>query len=177
MIKIIFVCHGNICRSPMAEYIMKYLVNEYGLQNEVFITSGATSTEALGCNIYSPARRELEKHNTPFGKHSAKQISAIDYYKYDYIIVMDDMNYYNALNIFKGKDEDKKVIKLLDFTENSGEIADPWYTGNFGEAYNQIYNGCNALAKKLKEAVSRGTHAVKRFGNKELLSSIQINRE
>ena len=176
MIKLLFVCHGNICRSPMAEYVMKYLINEYGLQNEVYVTSGATSTEALGCNIYSAARRELEKHNIPFGKHSAKQISAIDYYKYDYIIVMDELNYYNTLKIFKEKDEENKLVKLLDFTEIGGEIADPWYTGNFSEAYNQIFIGCDTLAKSIKDAVSRGTHVVKKFGNKELLSSIKIKK-
>lgn len=153
MIKILFVCHGNICRSPMAEFIMKKMISESNLQDKVFVSSSATSDEALGWNIYSAAKMELDRHKIPYENRRAKQLSAIDYYKYDYIVVMDDLNMINIMKIFKGEDPNKKVKKLLSFAGKEGDIPDPWYTGNFSAAYDAIYEGCEGLLKEIKSEV------------------------
>lgn len=153
MIKILFVCHGNICRSPMAEFIMKKMISESNLQDKVFVSSSATSDEALGWNIYSAAKMELDRHKIPYENRRAKQLSAIDYYKYDYIVVMDDLNMINIMKIFKGEDPNKKVKKLLSFAGKEDNIPDPWYTGNFSAAYDAIYEGCEGLLKTIKSEV------------------------
>lgn len=155
MIKIMLICHGNICRSPMAEFIMKKLVADEGLSNRFFISSSATSTEEIwhgvGNPIYPPAQRELKKQGIPFdGKKRAVQLKAEDYEKYDYIIAMDNTNLRNIMRIFDN-DKEGKVHKLMDFTNRKGDVADPWYSNRFDVAFNDIYEGCKCLLKEIKE--------------------------
>lgn len=144
MIKIMFVCHGNICRSPMAEFVFRDLVKKKGLEEKFFISSSATSTEEIGNSVYPPARKKLKEHNISCeGKYSI-QLRAADYEKYDYIIAMEQVNIRNIFRIIK-EDNEKKVFKLLDFTKNPKDIADPWYTGDFDITYKEILEGCNEL--------------------------------
>ena len=143
MIKIMFVCHGNICRSPMAEFVMKKMAEEKGISDKVYIASSATSTEEIGNPVYPPARRELEKHGiNPSGKY-AVQVTRADYDKYDKFICMDSNNIRNIMRIF-GKDPENKVSMLL-----TRDVADPWWTGNFEITYNDIYEGCIKLIIEL----------------------------
>ena len=146
MTKILFLCHGNICRSPMAEYVMKDLAKG---REDIYIESKAVSAEEIGNPIYPPAARTLNKHNIPFASHRARQIKKEDYDNFDYIIVMEE---YNLPRLFKiiGSDPDGKVYKLLDFTPISGDIEDPWYSGNFEKVFEQITLGCKGLLEKIK---------------------------
>ena len=149
-INITFICHGNICRSPMAEYIFKDLVIKEGLEDKFFITSHATSTEELGNGVYYRAEAELDFHKIGgYENHSAKQFRASEYDKFDYLVIMDGFNEYNLLRII-GSDKDNKVHKLLDFTKEKGDIEDPWYTRNFDKVFNQIDNGCRCFLEYLK---------------------------
>ncbi len=147
-IKIMFVCHGNICRSPMAEFILKDLVNKNNTADRFEISSSATSTEEIlngtGNPVYPPAKAELAKHGLSCNGKRAVQIQKSDYEKYDLFIGMDSANIRNMLRIF-GEDPFGKVHKLLDFTNDGGDVADPWYSGNFETAYNDILKGCIAL--------------------------------
>lgn len=157
MIKILFVCHGNICRSPMAEFVMKKLVREEGLENMLFISSCATSREEIwngvGNPIYPPAQREMNKRGVPFDSSKrAVQLKAEDYGKYDYLIGMDKMNIRNIIRII-GSDPEGKVYRLMDFTERKGDVADPWYSNRFDTAFNDIYEGCRCLLEKIKTQV------------------------
>ena len=150
MTKINFVCHGNICRSPMAEYIMKKLVSDAGLTNEYEISSCAVSYEEAGNGIYPPAREELRRRGIPFSSHSAVRAEKGDYGKYDLFIVMDRSNMRNLRNIFGG-DDDKKIHLLLEYTGEGRDVSDPWYSRRFDVAFDDIYSGCQALLKNLKE--------------------------
>lgn len=145
MTKILFICHGNICRSPMAEYVMKNMVQG---REDIFVESKAVSTEEIGNPIYPPAARTLNKHNIPFGNHKARQIKKDDYDNFDYIIVMEE---YNLPRLFRiiGSDTENKVYKLLDFTSTPGDIEDPWYSGNFEKVFGQITLGCKGLLNKI----------------------------
>lgn len=150
MYKIMFVCHGNICRSPMAEFIMKNMVKNEGLSESFFIASSATSTEEIGNPVYPPAQRELARHGlSPTGKY-AVQLKKSDYDKYDIFAVMDENNLRNIRRIFPS-DPQGKVHKLLSFAGSGRDVADPWYSGDFETAYNDIFSGCKALLDKLKE--------------------------
>ncbi len=150
MKKVMFVCHGNICRSPMAEFVFKDLVKKQGRADEFYIESSATSSEELGNPVYPPARRELLKHGIdPAGKF-AKRVNHSDYEKFDLFICMDKNNYRNLLRIF-GSDKDGKVKMLMDWV-GGGEVADPWYTGNFEITYNDILKAITALFESLKES-------------------------
>lgn len=153
MKRIMFVCHGNICRSPMAEFIFKYLVSEEGVSDTFFIASSATSTEeiwnGIGNPIYPPAKYELRRRGIPFTDRRAVQLKKSDYGKYDLFIGMDSANIRNMRNIF-GDDRDGKIKKLMEFTARGGDVADPWYSGNFSLAYEDIYEGCRALLDSLK---------------------------
>ncbi len=152
MIRVLFVCHGNICRSPMAEFIMKDLVKKAGLEKEFFIASAATSTEEIGNPVYPPARRRLAQAGISCdGKH-AVQLTKKDYEKYDYIIGMEQVNIRNIMRIV-GDDPQKKVYRLLDFTGQPGDIADPWYSGDFDTTYEQVLAGCEGLLKELRKFV------------------------
>ena len=146
--KIMFVCHGNICRSPMAEFIFKNMLEERGLAKKVYVSSSATSTEEIVCGVgnpvYPPAQRELKKHGLDVGEKRAVQLKIDDYDKYDLFVVMDGNNMRNALRIF-GKDPDNKLSRMMVFTSRGGDVADPWYTGDFSTTYRDISDGCLGL--------------------------------
>lgn len=144
MIKICFICHGNICRSPMAEFILKDKVKKLNLEKEFIIVSRATSYEEVGNDIHYGTKEILDKNNIFYDKHFAKRIEKSDYDKYDHFICMDENNLKNTLVIFK-EDPQMKVYKL-----NNEDIKDPWYTGNFYETYNDIDNGIDKLLESLK---------------------------
>ena len=152
MIKILFVCHGNICRSPMAEFVMKDLLEKTGREYEFEISSAATSTEeiwnGIGNPVYPPAKKLLSKKGIDCSGKRARQMTRSDYDYYDLLIGMDNFNIRNMLRIV-GSDPENKIMRLLDITDNPRDIADPWYTGNFDETYNDILEGCEALIKKL----------------------------
>lgn len=146
--KIMFVCHGNICRSPMAEFIFKDLVAKRGAADQFVIASSATSTEeiwnGIGNPVYPPAKAELAKHRLSCDGKRAVQLQKSDYDKYDLFIGMDSANIRNMLRIFGG-DPDGKVHKLMNYTDRGGDVADPWYSERFDVAYRDIYEGCAAL--------------------------------
>lgn len=144
MIKILFVCHGNICRSPMAQFVMQDLVNKQGLSDHFYINSAATSTEEIGNGVHHGTRRKLKEVGVPIGNHRSTQMKRSDYDQYDYILGMDQWNRRNMLRILK-EDPQEKVALLLDYTEHPRDIADPWYTGNFDVTYDDILEGCEAL--------------------------------
>lgn len=144
MIKVLFVCHGNICRSPMAEFVMKDMVKKAGAQKEFYIASAATSTEEIGNPVHYGTRRKLQEFGISTAGKYAIQLQKSDYEKYDYLIGMEKANIRNMLRILKD-DPEKKVCRLLDFTEHPRDIADPWYTGNFDITYDDIREGCEAL--------------------------------
>ena len=152
MKRIMFVCHGNICRSPMAEFIFKKLIAEKGLENNFFVSSSATSTEEIwqgvGNPVYPPAKRELLKHGISCDGKRAVQLKVDDYDNYDLFIYMDLANVRNATRILNG-DKQNKVKKLLTFANRNEDVADPWYSDRFDIAYQDIYEGCVALLKAL----------------------------
>ena len=150
MKRIMFVCHGNICRSPMAEFVMRDMVKKRGLESEFVIASSATSTEEIGNDIHRGTRATLTKYNVPFSPREAVQITRADYQKYDLFICMDSANIRNLGGIF-GADSENKIKKLLDFTSRGGDVADPWYTGNFEKTWRDINDGCGALLEKLMQ--------------------------
>lgn len=147
--KILFVCLGNICRSPMAEFIMKDMVKRAGREAEFYIESAATSREELGNPVYPPARRMLASHGISCEGHSARQVTADDYTRFDHIICMDRSNLRNLNRIFGG-DPDAKVSMLMDHTDRvrGTEVADPWYTGNFDATWRDCVEGCQALLEE-----------------------------
>ena len=146
--KILFVCHGNICRSPMAEFCMKQLVSEANRSDEFEIASAATSTEELGNSVYPPARRLLERKGIDCSGKTARQITAKDYLYYDLIIGMDNANMRN-MKRFWGGDPEGKIRMLLDYTERPGEVADPWYSGDFETTWRDVYAGCKGLLEEI----------------------------
>ena len=146
MIKVTFVCLGNICRSPMAELIFKDILNKQGLSNKFDVTSCATSSYEIGEPIYHLAKQTLTKHNIK-GSHIAKRISKQEI-ESDFILVMDSSNYRDVMKL-NGVDKNK-VFKLCDFTGNPRDVADPWYTRDFETAYNDIVDGCTAFLQYLK---------------------------
>lgn len=148
MTKILFICHGNICRSPMAEFVMKDLVEKCGKADDFLIESRATSTEEIGNPVHQGTCRKLAEHGISCSGKRAVQLRRSDYEKYDLLICMDDWNVCNTLRII-GSDPQNKVRKLLSFAGESGDIADPWYTGNFDETYDDVLRGCTALLEKL----------------------------
>ncbi len=146
MIKILFVCHGNICRSPMAEYVLKDLVAKRGLTDCFFIDSAATSTEEIGSRVHRGTREKLQEVGILCGDHRSRQMVRADYEKFDYLIGMDTWNIDNMQRIVR-RDPEKKISRLLDFSDCPRDIADPWYTGNFDETYEDVSEGCQAFLK------------------------------
>ena len=144
MKKILFVCHGNICRSPMAEYVMKYLVEQAQLTDQYMIASAATSTEEIGNPVYPPARRKLAEHGISCNGHAARQMTRADYQRYDLLIGMDSANLRNMTRIASGDPEGKIRPLLYD-----KDVADPWYTGNFEATWQDVLRGCQALLEEL----------------------------
>lgn len=148
MKKVLFVCLGNICRSPMAEMVFKDLVRKNGLENEFYIDSAATSSEEVGNGMHYGTVQKLRKEGITFTDHRARRITKEDYEKFDYIIGMEERNIINILRII-GDDKEQKVCRLLDFTDNPRDIADPWYTGNFDVTYKDVLEGCKALLNQI----------------------------
>ena len=149
MVKILFVCHGNICRSPMAEFVMKDLAEKFGI--DAYIASAATSTEEIGNGVHRGTRQKLAEVGISTDGKYAIQLTKADYAKYDYIIGMDSVNIKRILQIV-GEDKEGKVSKLLSFAGSDKDIADPWYTGNFDETYDDVLKGCTGLLKHITEA-------------------------
>ena len=149
MVKLLFVCLGNICRSPMAEFAMKDLVRREGLEAQFEIASAATSTEELGNPVYPPARRKLAEQGIFCAGKTARQITKADYDYYDYIIGMDHSNLRNMQRAFGG-DPQHKLSLLLDYTHRPGQVADPWHTGNFDATWQDVSEGCQGLLDKLR---------------------------
>ena len=146
MIRVLFVCHGNICRSTMAQYVFQYMVDQSGLTDSFYIDSAATSREEIGNPPHYGTQRKLKEVGIPCGDHRARQMRREEYDQFDYIIGMDSWNNRNINRIIGNGDPEGKVNMLLDFTERRGqEIADPWYTGNFDETYRDVKEGCEAL--------------------------------
>ena len=162
MIRVLFVCHGNICRSPMAEYVLKYKATELGLQGEIEVASAATSYEEIGNDIYPPAKETLKQHGIPFTRRQARRMVERDYADYDYLLGMDRYNVQNMKRIC-GHEDDRKIKRLLDFTDLPRDISDPWYTGDFEQTYRDICEGLEGFLKYLSE---RGVKdAKKRIGH------------
>lgn len=151
MVKILFICHGNICRSTMAQYVFQHMVDKRGLSDCFYIDSAATSREEIGNGVHHGTRKKLKEMGIWCGDHRAVQMTKADYDKYDYIIGMDGWNRRNMMRIL-GADPEGKVSLLLDFTERPGDIADPWYTGNFDVTYEDVKEGCEGLLAHILNA-------------------------
>ena len=157
MTKILFICYGNICRSVMAEFVMKDLIKKQNIEKDFYIESAAVSTEEIGNHIYPLAKDCLYRHgihNKEINEKRARQLTKKDYQEFDYLIIAEESNRRMALKLV-GEDVDNKINKLLDFAEDSDlrdqDIDDPWYTRNFDKAYNDIVAGCKGLLKYLQE--------------------------
>lgn len=148
MKSILFVCHGNICRSPMAEFVMKDLVRKAGREAEFRIESAATSTEEIGNSVYPPARNKLAEHGISCKGKTARQMTREDYQRFDLLIGMDRWNIKNMEDICEGDDEGK-IHMMLDYTSRPGDVADPWYTGNFEATWRDVLEGCQSLLRTL----------------------------
>ena len=142
------MCHGNICRSPMAEFVMKKLVQETGRKEDFYIESAATSTEEIGNEVYPPARRKLAEHNISCKGKTARQMTRRDYDRFDLLIGMDSWNIWN-MEVICGGDPEGKIHQLLDFTQRPGDVADPWYTGDFEATWRDVLEGCQCLLLRL----------------------------
>ena len=151
MVRILFICHGNICRSPMAEFVMKDLVKQAGLENQFHIESAATSTEEIGNPVYPPARRKLAEHGIDCTGKTARQLKNTDYGKFDLLIGMDRANLRNMQRICGG-DPDGKIRLLMEYTGRPGDVADPWYTDDFDATWRDVLEGCQGLLINLTAA-------------------------
>lgn len=149
-VKILFICHGNICRSPMAEMIMKDLVAKAGLSQKYEIASAATSTEEIGNPVYPPAQRILAHHGISSAGKTARRMTKQDYAYYDYLVAMDRNNLRNMRG-FVGSDSEKKVSLLMEHTSRPGDVADPWYTGNFEATWRDVLEGCESLLAEIEQ--------------------------
>ena len=146
MKRILFVCHGNICRSPMAEFVMKDLAEKARRADDFYIESAATSTEEIGNEVYPPAKRKLAEHGIGCKGKTARQMTRGDYERFDLLIGMDSRNIINMKRICGG-DPQNKIVRLLDLTHRSGDVADPWYTGDFEATWQDVLLGCQQLMK------------------------------
>lgn len=152
MKSILFVCHGNICRSPMAEFVMKHLVRQAGLHDEFEIASAATSTEELGNPVYPPARQKLAEHGIGCAGKTARQLTRADYARYDLIVAMDRNNLRNIDRLLGGDPQGKVSLLLSHAGQPHGEVADPWYTGDFEATWRDVLAGCTGLLKQLSHS-------------------------
>ena len=152
MRRIMFVCHGNICRSPMAEFVFLEMLKKRGLSDKITALSSATSTEEIGNDVHRGTKAILTKYNIPFKHREAVQLTRSDYAKYDLFVGMDSANIRNMHRIF-GSDPDGKIIRLLDLTDEPRDVADPWYTGNFEVTYQDVVKGCQALIEHIIKTV------------------------
>ena len=152
MIKILFVCHGNICRSTMAESVMAYLVKQAHLEDKIYVNSAATSREEIGNGVHYGTASKLKSVGIPVIPHRAVQMTKDDYDDYDYLIGMDSENIRN-MNRISGGDPDEKIYKLLTFAGSGMDVADPWYTGDFEATYRDVMAGCKGLLECLKEEI------------------------
>ena len=150
-IKILFICHGNICRSTMSQSVFADLVWQQGLETKYEIDSAATSREEIGNPPHHGTIRKLQQEGIPVIPHRARQMTRQDYETYDYLIGMDDANIRNMLRIIGGRDEEHKVYKLLSFAGSDRDIADPWYTGDFTQTYLDVREGCEGLLHTLEQ--------------------------
>ncbi len=150
MVRILFICHGNICRSPMAEFVFKDMVKKAGISDKFYISSAATSFEEIGSPVHPGTAKILDRLGISYSKKRAIHLEKSDYKEYDYLICMDTANVRNTLRIV-GNDDEKKVYKLLEFAKAYEDVADPWYTGNFEKTYEDILIGCKALLKHIGE--------------------------
>ena len=151
MIKILFVCHGNICRSPMAEFVMKDMVKKAGLEKAFYIESAATSTEEIGNPVYPPARKKLAEHGISCAGKTARQLRSRDYAEYDLLIGMDQANLHNMRRICGG-DPEGKLRLLMDFTDRPADVADPWYTNDFEATWRDVEEGCRGLLESIADS-------------------------
>lgn len=149
MTKILFICHGNICRSPMAEFVMKDLVKKAGLESQFHIESAATSTEEIGNQVYPPARRKLAEHGIDCNGKTARQLTSADYDRFDLLVGMDRANLRNMYRICGG-DRHNKLRLLMDYTDHPKDVADPWYTDDFETTWRDISAGCKGLLEQLR---------------------------
>lgn len=150
MIKILLICHGNVCRSPMSQFILTHLAQTRGYGSQFYISSAATSTEEIGNPVHRGTREVLKREGVPVYEHRAVQMKKADYGAYDYLIGMDSWNIRNMLRILGG-DPEGKVCRLLDFTSEPRDIADPWYTGDFDQTYRDVCEGCSAFLDMLEQ--------------------------
>lgn len=148
MIRVLFVCHGNICRSPMAEFVFKDMVAKRGIANDFYIASAATSMEEIGNPVHHGTRSKLAQYGISVAGKYAVRMERSDYQKYDYIIGMDSWNYKNMLRIV-GEDPQQKISLLLDYTDSPRDVADPWYTGDFDKTYEDVVEGCEGLLQHI----------------------------
>lgn len=150
MINVLFVCHGNICRSPMAEFMFKDMVNKKGLEKDFYIESAAVSSEEIGNPVYPPAKKRLAKEGIGCEGKRARKMTKADYNKFDYILAMESYNIDRMMRII-GDDPESKVHLLLDYTDSKGDISDPWYTGDFDRAYNDIMEGITGFLEAVRK--------------------------
>ena len=152
MTKILFICHGNICRSTMAEFYMKHIVNKAGLNDSIYIESAGTSCEEIGNDIHYGTKQKLDEMGIPYTRRKARQVTVDDYHNFDYLIIMDENNGRNLKRII-GNDIESKVYKAMSFVGESSDVKDPWYTGNFDETYDDISRSCDALLELIKARI------------------------